>query len=167
MNELRVYYIRYPFIAAILYSISVIVFLFNTSYQNVWVLYIGNILFCATVLWSLFHFNHKLRDSASIQSMFLVGLKITLYGLIIASIICFILLAIKYYAFNAHPAAMPENKLLDQSPGQAGHDASGELVASLFTNTVVINAVLGGLAAALGSTVAKKNQKTEKGKTMY
>src|SRR6266700_1769071 len=102
MKEMNVYYIRYPFLAAILYNISLVVFLFNTRYENVWVLYIGNILFCATVLWALIHFNHKVRDIASIKSMFMVGLKITLYGVIIASILCFILLGIKYYVFNAH-----------------------------------------------------------------
>lgn len=92
MNELRVYYLRYPLLAATLYSVTMLIFLFNTAYQNVWVLYIGNIVFCGMVLWALFHFNHKVRDEASIPSMFMVGLKITLYGLIIASIICFILL---------------------------------------------------------------------------
>ncbi len=167
MKEMNVYYIRYPFLAAILYNISLVVFLFNTRYENVWVLYIGNILFCATVLWALIHFNHKVRDNASIKSMFMVGLKITLYGVIIASILCFILLGIKYYVFNAHPASMPETKLLEQSPTQAGNDTSGELTAALFTSTVVINIILGGLAASLGATVAKKNQKTEQGKTIY
>jgi hypothetical protein len=167
MNELRIYYRRYPLLAAVLYSIPVLIYLFNTAYQNVWILYVGNILFCGIVLWALIHFNHKVRDEASIRSMFLVGLKITLYGLIIASIACFIFLGIKYYFFNAYPAANSENKLLEQSPSQAGHDTSGELLSALFMNTVVVNAVLGGLAAALGASVAKKNQKTEKGKTMF
>jgi len=167
MKELPIYYIRYPFLAALLYSVPAAIFLFNTSYQNIWILYIGNILFCAMVLWALIHFNHKVKDEASLPSLFMVGLKITLFGLIIASIFCFILLAVKYFGFNVHPAAMPENSVLDQSPSQAGHERSGELLSTLFTNTVVINAVLGGLVSALGASVAKKNQKTVKGKTMY
>jgi len=167
MNELRTYYIKYPLLAALLYSIPLLIFLFNTAYQNVWILYIGNILFCGMVLWSLIHFNHKVRDEASVPSMFMVGLKITLHGLLMASVLCFILLGIRYYLFTVHPAANPENKLLEQSPSQAGNDTSGELLSTLFTNTVVINAVLGGLIAGLGATVAKKNQRTEKGKTLY
>src|SRR5690349_20837105 len=106
MKELRIYYIRYPFLAALLYSVPAAIFLFNTAYQNIWILYVGNILFCGMVLWSLIHFNHKVRDEASLPSMFMVGLKITLFGLILASLFCFLLLAIKYFVFNVHPAAM-------------------------------------------------------------
>jgi len=160
MISLKAFLMRNAILAALLFTIPAAMFLFSSSYSNVWLLYIGNILFSAIVLWAVIRVNHRVHDRASIRSMFSVGIKIMFYGLLIASVLCLIMLSVQSSMVSASTA-------IDESPTQAGSDTRGDLVITLFTNTVLINAVLGTLASLLGSSVAKGNQKTEQGKTVH
>ena len=156
---LNSFYTRYSFLAALLFSLAAGIFVYRNNYENAWLVFAGSLLFSAVVLTGVIQVNHRVHDAASIKSMFMVGVKITLYGCIIASILCLAMIATKSL-FIGHVEVA-------QSPAQAGPDSSGDLVFTLFTATVLVNAVLGGLAAVIGSSVAKRNQKTEKGRTLY
>lgn len=153
-------FITFALLAAISYAIMAAVFLFNTTYSNTWLLYLGNILFTVFVMYGIIQANHRVQDGASIKSMFTIGLQITLYALIIASVACLIMLGIKSVMSNSYDA-------VPNSPDNAGIDTRGDLVLTLFMSVVVVNAILGGLAALVGSSVAKRNQKTERGKSLH
>ena len=156
---LNAFYTRYSFTAAILYSLAAGIVIYRNAYENIWLIFAGSLLFSAVVLTGVIQVNHRVHDSASVKSMFMVGMKITLYGCIIASILCLVMIATKSLFIG--PVE------ISQSPSQAGADSSGDLVLTLFTATVLVNALLGGLASLIGSSVAKRNQKTEKGRTLY
>jgi hypothetical protein len=150
---------KYSLWAAILYAVTASVFLFNNAYANMWLLYVGNILFSGAVLWGVIRVNHRVNDSGSIQSLFMVGMKITLYALLIASVLCLLMMITKTTLFA-------NGTQVTDSPTQAGSDTRGDMVINLFISAVFVNAILGSLASLIGSSVAKRNQKTTEGKTI-
>jgi hypothetical protein len=152
---LKAFYWKYSLWAAILNTLSIVVFLLYRNYENTWMLYIGNILFCAVVLMSVFRGYHRVHDTASIRSLTMMGIKVTIYGILLAIALCVVVLVINSMFTG----------LNDKSePSQSGR---GDVLFIILSNTIGVNAVLGALAAVIGATVVKKNQKTEAGKTLY
>ena len=153
---LKAFYRKYSLWAAILNTASIIVYLFFRQYSNTWLLYLGNILFSSVVLIGVFRGNHRIHDTASVRSLFMMGLKITIYGILIAMVLCGLALIINsmFTGLNAQAG----------NPTQSGR---GDVLFIILSNTIAVNAVLGVLAALIGATVVKKDQKTEQGKTLY
>jgi len=152
---LKAFYIRYSLWAAILNTLSIIVFLFIRDYANVWVLFVGNILFSAAVLISVFRANHRVHDTASVRSLFMIGIKVTIYGILLATVLCLLLLLINSFFTGLNSRDLPP---------QSGR---GDVFFTILSNTIAVNAVLGALAAMIGGSVVKRNQKTGAGKTLY
>jgi hypothetical protein len=152
---LKAFYWKYSVWAAILNTLSIVVFLFNRQYQNTWLLYVGNILFSAVVLVGVFRGYHRVYDTASVRSSTMMGIKITIYGILLAILMCAVVLII-----NSMFTGLNDSN----EPAQSGR---GDVLFTILSNTIGINAVLGALAAVIGATVVKKNQKTEAGKTLY
>jgi hypothetical protein len=153
---LKAFYWKYSLWAAILNTVSIVVFLLFRHYSNTWILYIGNLLFSAVVLMGVFRGYHRIHDTASVRSSFMMGFKITVYGILIAAVLCGLVLLI--------------NSMFTGLNYQAGNPAQSGRLDVLFTilsNTIAGNGVLGALAALIGSTVVKKNQKSAQGKTLY
>ena len=153
---LKAYYWKCSVWAAILNTVSIITYLFLRHYSNTWILYIGNLLFSATVLIGVFRGNHRVHDTASVRSLFMMGFKITIYGILIAIVLCALVLII--------------NSMFTGLNYQAGNPAQSgryDILFTILSNTIAVNGALGALAALIGSTVVKKNQKTEQGKTLY
>jgi hypothetical protein len=152
---LKAFYWKYSVWAAILNTLSIVVFLFNRQYQNTWLLYVGNILFSAVVLVGVFRGYHRVYDTASVRSSTMMGIKITIYGILLAILMCAVVLIINSMFTGLNDSS---------EPAQSGR---GDVLFTILSNTIGINAVLGALAAVIGATVVKKNQKTEAGKTLY
>jgi len=153
---LKAFYWKYSIWAAILNTVSIIVFLFFRHYSNTWLLYIGNILFSAVVLIGVFRGYHRVHDTASVRSSFMMGLKITIYGILIAIVLCGLVLIVNSMFTG-----------LNDQPGNPPQSGRAEVLFTIFSNTIGNNGVLGALAALIGATVVKKNQKTDHGKTLY
>jgi hypothetical protein len=85
----------------------------------------------------------------------MMGFKITIYGILLAIVLCGLVLIINSMVSGLND---PSN------PPQSGR---GDVLFTILSNTIGVNAVLGALAALIGSTVVKKNQKSEQGKTLY
>lgn len=152
---LKKFYWKYSLWAAILNTLSIVVFLFYQQYQNTWILYTGNILFCAVVMIGVFRGYHRVHDTASLRSSAMMGIKITIYGILLA-----ILLGVVVLVINSMFSGLSDKS----EPAQSGR---GDVLFTILSNTIGVNAILGGLAAVLGATVVKKNQKSESGKTLY
>jgi len=153
---LKTFYWKYSLWAAILNTVSIIVYLFYRQYSNTWLLYVGNILFSSVVLIGVFRGNHRIHDTASVRSLFMMGFKITIYGILIAMVLCGVVLIIDSIFTGLNDQA--------GNPPQSGRS---DVLFIIFSNTIAVNAVLGVLAALIGATVVKKDQKTEQGKTLY
>ncbi|THU34105.1 hypothetical protein FAM09_24090 [Niastella caeni] len=152
---LKAFYWKYSLWAAILNTVSIIAFLSFRHYSNTWLLYIGNILFSAMVLIGVIRGYHRVHDSTSVRSTFMMGFKITIYGVLLASLLCVVVLITNSLVSGLNDSS---------NPPQSGR---GDVLFTILSNTIGVNAVLGALAALIGSTVVKKNQKTEQGKTLY
>jgi len=152
---LKAFYWKYSVWAAILNTLSIVLFLCFRQYQNTWILYLGNLLFSAVVLMSVFRGYHRVHDTASIRSSTMMGIKVTIYGILLAILLCVVVLVI-----NSMFAGLNDSS----EPAQSGR---GDVLFIILSNTIAVNAILGALAAVIGATVVKKNQKTETGKTLY
>jgi hypothetical protein len=152
---LKAYYWKYSLWAAILNTLSIVVYLSFRRYENAWILYVGNLLFSAVVMIGVFRGYHRVHDTASLRSSFMMGFKITIYGVLLATVLCGVVLLINSMFTGLNDSS---------NPPQSGR---GDVLFTILSNTIGVNAVLGALGAALGSTVVKKNQKTEHGKTLY
>lgn len=152
---LKAFYWKYSLWAAILNTAGIVVYLSSRHYENAWWLYIGNLLFSAMVLIGVFRGYHRVHDTASLRSSTMMGIKITIYGILLASLFCGVVLLINSMLTGLNDAS---------NPTQSGR---GDVLFTILSNTIGVNAVLGALAAVIGSTVVKKNQKTEHGKTLY
>ena len=153
---LKAYYWKYSTWAAILNTIPIIIYLFFRHYSNTWLLYVGNLLFSAVVMIGVFRGYHRIHDTASVRSSFMMGLKITIYGILIAIVLCAVVLIINSMFTG-----------LNRQPGNPAQTGRAEVLFTIFSNTIGNNGVLGALAALIGATVVKKNQKTDHGKTLY
>jgi hypothetical protein len=56
---------------------------------------------------------------------------------------------------------------LNNQAGNPAQSGRADVLFTILSNTIAVNGVLGALAALIGATVVKKNQKTEQGKTLY
>jgi hypothetical protein len=86
----------------------------------------------------------------------MMGLKITIYGILLAIVLCALALIINSMFTGLNNQA--------GNPPQSGR---ADVLFTILSNTIAVNGVLGALAALIGATVVKKNQKTEQGKTLY
>ncbi|MBO9198812.1 MULTISPECIES: hypothetical protein [Niastella] len=152
---LKAFYWKYSVWAAILNTLSIVVFLFNRQYENTWLLYLGNFLFCAVVLMGVFKGYHRVHDTASLRSSTMMGIKITIYGILLAILLCVVALVINSMFTGLNDRG---------EPAQSGR---GDVLFIILANTIAVNAILGALTAVIGATAVKKNQKTEAGKTLY
>jgi hypothetical protein len=98
---------------------------------------------------------HRVHDTASLRSLTMMGIKITIYGILLATLFCVLVLIINSMFTGLND---PSN------PPQSGR---GDVLFTILSNTIGVNAVLGALAAVIGATVVRKNQKTEAGRTLY
>lgn len=153
---LKAFYWKYSLWAAILNTVCIIVYLFFRHYSNTWLLYIGNLLFSAVVLIGVFRGYHRIHDTASVRSSFMMGFKITIYGILIAIVLCGLVLIINSMFTGLNYQA--------GNPAQTGR---ADVLFTILSNTTAVNGVLGALAALIGATVVKKNQKSAQGKTLY
>jgi hypothetical protein len=152
---LKTFYWKYSLWAAILNTAGIVAFLLFRRYESNWLVYIGNMLFVAVVLTGVIRGYHRVHDSASLRSSAMMGIKITIYGILLAVVLAGLVLLINSMFTGLNDGS---------NPPQSGR---GDVLFHIFSNTIGSNAVLGALAAVLGATVVKKNQKTEEGKTLY
>jgi hypothetical protein len=152
---LKAFYRKYSIWAAILNTVGIVLFLVYRQYENNWLIYIGNMLFVAVVLIGVIRGYHRVHDTASLRSSSMMGIKITIYGILLAVVMAAVVLVINSMFQGLNDAS---------NPPQSGR---GDVLFHIFSNTIGTNAVLGALASVLGATVVKKNQKHEHGKTLY
>jgi len=152
---LKAFYWKYSLWAAIMNTLGIVAFLFFRQYESNWLVYVGSMLFVAVILLGVFRGYHRVHDTASIRSSSMMGIKLTIYGVLLAVVFAGLALIINSMFSGLYDST---------NPPQSGR---GDVAFHIFSNTIGTNAVLGALAAVLGATVVKKNQKTEEGKTLY
>jgi hypothetical protein len=87
-------YLRYSIAAAILYLISVIVFLSVAAYSQTYILYIGNVLFAVPIVFFIVNFAKKRNENANTRMAIKASVITTVMGMILSVLCVFIILAI-------------------------------------------------------------------------
>ncbi|HEY8894850.1 MAG TPA: hypothetical protein VIM79_08535, partial [Niastella sp.] len=127
---LKTFYWKYSLWASILNTISIIVYLSYHNYENAWWLYIGNLLFSAMVLIGVIRGYHRVHDTASVRSSFMMGFKITIYGVLLAAVLCGLVLIVNSIFTGLNDAS---------NPPASGR---GDVFFTILSNTIGVNAVL-------------------------
>jgi hypothetical protein len=111
----------YSVVAAILYLLSTAVFLERDNYTQIYILYIGNVLFAAVRVVFILMFYKKRIKNADYHMMMVTGLITTVKEVLISSSIIFILLTImkpsasEAISHRANELAKPGPSLLGNS----------------------------------------------------
>src|SRR5688572_18479106 len=104
---LKAFYRKYSIWAAILNTVGIVLFLVYRQYENNWLIYIGNMLFVAVVLIGVIRGYHRVHDTASLRSSSMMGIKITIYGILLAVVMAAVVLVINSMFQGLNDASNP------------------------------------------------------------
>jgi hypothetical protein len=153
------FYLRFAILAAIAYCIPVLFFLRDATYQEGWVLYVGNFLFLFPVLLLLVQFNRQRKGNASSIAMLKAGGLVTIAGIIISCLLCLLMILMMVPGYLQ---TGPTEKFLENKPANMINDKTNSLSFMVFANAVVGNISTGLFIAILYAFSLKGDQTKEK-----
>ena len=151
-------FLKYSIPAAIIYLISVVIFLNDDTYTMTWVLYLGNVLFAGVMVFFVVNFNNKSDNSSHTQKVIASGLATALIGTIISCLAIFIILAImkpSSYSYVANTAS----ELAKPAPALDG--SAHSLMFILFMDAIFGNMCTSAFVCFMLSNMIRKYQPEE------
>lgn len=148
-------YLTYGVLAAILFSIPMIIFLSSAKFSSTWWLYIGNVLFLLSIVFFMLSFNKKKGEDPSTQTMVAAGHMTTITGIIISIIIAVIALLI--FVPDIFSSGQSDS-VLENAPSTTGTGKTHGMIFMIFMNAVIGNLVAGSVPSILLSYTAKRDQ---------
>jgi hypothetical protein len=152
-------YLGYSFAAALLYSLPVIIFLKDADYREAWLLYLGNFLFLAMIVFFIFRFNSRRDQNAGTMVMLTATSITTVLGTVMAVLIDLLLLLI--FVPGILQAGTPD-KILMEAPGNTVTDKTEGLVFMLLANAIIGNVSIGLFVSIIFPFTLKSDQTREK-----
>lgn len=151
-------YLKYSIVAAALYLVSVVIYLMMDSYDQTYILYIGNVAFAIVMVVFILNFNKKREENASPKMMIAAGHITTVMGVLISCAVIFILLAIiKPVGY----AAVSQTTKELANPAPALQENGHALMFILFMDAVFGNVGAGSFVSFLLPNIAKQDQTGE------
>lgn len=154
-KELLISYIKPAIIAAVLFSIPMVVFIKSANYTNSYWLFIGNFVFLFVIALYVWSLNKAKGENASTQTMRARGHTATVFGVLLSTMVA----AVALFIFI--PSIFNEGQsdtVLQNAPSQTGVGKTHGLVFILFMNTIIGNFIGGSIASILLPITARKNQ---------
>jgi hypothetical protein len=152
-------YFLYGIIAAVLYLLPTLYLLFENKYQNLYLLYIGNALFMATIFYYNYYLIRHPYDGKRAVSMLMAGILATLIGTIIAAVTATILMFVFFPdLFSVHPAG----DVLAQSNSAATTSYPSGFLFMILLDVILGNISVGIFVSIITSYVNKRNQTKDK-----
>ncbi|MEO5891427.1 MAG: hypothetical protein ABIQ31_14335 [Ferruginibacter sp.] len=136
----------YAFIAAIIYSATVFVFLWYQSYVLSWLLYMGNALFGIVIAIFIYRYSKTNNYTVKISQLIAMGQKTTIIGILISCIMCLLLLLFLSPDVFLKPDA--NTAALQNVPGQLQNGNTNYLL-MLFMDAIIGNISTGSFIAIL------------------
>jgi hypothetical protein len=149
------WYLRFSLLAALLYAPPMAYYLWSSRFSDIWILYIGNVLFGLVIAWFLLKFNDTRGKGASSMKMSIAGHMTAVMGIIISCIFCTILLLILAPSAFGDPAS---EDVLKNAPAQMASSKMKGLVSILFLDAVVGNFSTGSFVSILFPFTITKRQ---------
>lgn len=153
---LRKYLLR-GFIAAAIYCITVVIFLYNKTFQSIWVLFLGSALYMVAIALLVFLSNRTQTVSNSSGSSTISGYVLSLTGAALSVILSLFLYLLFYSGTSG-----AKGETLHHAP--ADLSANGATHGMLFVLIVVAalgNTITGFFAALFTSFGVSKKQSNE------
>ena len=152
-------YLLYGAIAAVVYMVPVILFLYNNKYENLYYLYIGCALFMATI----FYYNYKLLDrkydKKRAVSMLISGHLAVLAGIAISVILVIIAMLI---AFPQLFSSMPSREIISNAHETNQVRRPSELLLMILSTAIIGNFGVGSFISVVVTYAGKRDQTKDK-----
>jgi hypothetical protein len=151
-------YLKYSIVAAILYLVSVVIFLYLDNYTQLYILYIGNVMFAVVMVFFVVNFSKKRERNALPKMTIAAGHITAAMGVIISCLAIFVILAIMKPSGYSDVMAT-SNELAKPTPGLEGNGHA--LMFILFMDAVFGNIGAGSFVSFLLPNMLKSDQKGE------
>jgi hypothetical protein len=143
------FYFWYGLLGVFLYCLMAIIFVAERSkFANLYLLYVGNFLFCASIFLALIEFNKIFGGNASFWTLLGAGFRLTVYVIVVSCIILAILLLLGHH------------KELLYAPPNTFEDNTNGLRSILYLDAILVNFFVGAFASLFVALSSKLTQKT-------
>lgn len=152
--------VRNGVIAGLIFGIGVFFYIRETTYSHTWLVYLGSFLFFIMIVIDVMLFNRRSGSNANTVTMVFSSHVTTLVGVVVASLVSFILLAIMVPGYLDNG---PTGKVAPDAPINAIHDKTNGLSFRIFIAATIFNFAFGSFASILFPFSIKRNQTKESG----
>lgn len=142
-------------LAAVLFCIPAFVFIKQADYTQAWLLFLGAGLFFFAMAYHTYSESRKRGGNESTVALIFESHVATLVGVIIASVICFILLSIFIPGYLQSGAT---DKVLENQPSNSVTDKTEGLSLKVFMGSTILAFAGGSIAGITIPFYAKRNQ---------
>ncbi|MEO6550262.1 MAG: hypothetical protein ABIN94_19820 [Ferruginibacter sp.] len=152
-------YLSFGSIAAIVYMIPVVLFLYHNSYQHLYYLFIGCVLFMAAIFFYVYRLLYSRYDEKRAASMLIAGILATLTGILIACILDVVAMLF----FNPHLfAQVPNDQVLPGAAPQDRQNTPAYLLMMIMATTIIGNFATGTFISVIVGYAGKLDQTKDK-----
>lgn len=150
-------YLLRGFIAAAVYCVTVVIFLYNEAFQSTWVLFLGCALYMAAVATIVYLSNrsHKFTDSPLTSAI--SGHVLSLTGAALSVILSLII----YLIFSISASSQHTTETLQHTPAGMPHNATHGILFVILVVAALGNTITGFFAAlftSFGSSQRRTNE---------
>jgi hypothetical protein len=149
-------YLKYAIAAAVLYCITVWIYISRDSFSEIWILYVGNFLFGAVIGIFIFRYNKTKVEKASSIGMLKAAHIAAIIGILLSCIIIFFLLLVFTDVFRSYP-----DTELQKAPSQLNGKTNG-FITVLFLDALVGNFSTSSFVSIILPFTVTKAQQGEK-----
>ena len=146
-------YIKRALIAAVIYCITVVIFLSKENYTATWILFLGNVLYMLTLATIIFLINRAKKFEGSPVASTISGHILSFTGAAISVILSLILYILFYLGLNG-----TKGETLHQSPAGLSANSGHGILFVLIIVTALGNTITGFFAALFTSFDTSKEQ---------
>jgi hypothetical protein len=151
-------YFKYSILPAIIACIPIFFFLRDSKFSETWLLYLGDGLFLCAMIVVMILLNRKAEVDPATGSLLIVGHAITIFSIIIVSIVALILLLVFVPGIFSNDA----ERTLEQTPANMVHGNTNGLAFIVFMNALFGTGSAGSFASIMMSYTMKKEQRGDR-----
>lgn len=151
-------YFGYSILAAVLFCITVLIFLINGDYVSTWWLFVGNGLFMLSIFYFMWSFNKTKSENASASSLVISGHLTTILAIIISSIVSYILMIM--FVPGLFQSGEVETAI-EGAPPSIDTGKTDGLMFMVFMCATIGNISAGSFASLVFAYTAKRDQTEE------
>lgn len=147
-------YILFGTIAAILYMIPIVIFLSNHTYENLYYLYIGCILFMGVIFYYVYRLLYQRYNEKRAVSMLIGGVLATISGVIIS---CISIVVAMIITFPNLFSTIPAGQVIEGGTAQPR-----QLLLMILGTAIFGNIAVGSFISIVVSYAGKRDQTVDK-----